>query len=260
VKSAFLILLFLSITAFAAPAAAAVVITQRETVNAGSNGSNTTTRVITIDGNKQKSADDQQEMIIDLDKGTATIVNPAARTASEMAFPFTGPIAALLQGMYGANLTFRSTGAQKTAAGYQCNEYLGAGRLPTGDMTITGCFSTEAPGAAEYTAFYRKFAGKLNPSAADAVPGGIPLFLDTTVKLSAASIPGVPPEQAKTLSEMAAKQPPVVSSTQVIGVRNAEIPADTFLVPAGYTREKLDTSTQSESSSGVLPPSSPGPQ
>jgi hypothetical protein len=79
----------------------------------------------------------QKEIIIDLDNGTATMINRSARIASEMHFPFTDQSLRYCRECYGANIALRSTGVQKTA-GYQCIEYTGVGWIPTGDMRIIG--------------------------------------------------------------------------------------------------------------------------
>ena len=50
-----------------------------------------------IEGNLEVSSDNRQSMIIDLDKGKAIILNPANQSATELAFPFQGPMAALMQ-------------------------------------------------------------------------------------------------------------------------------------------------------------------
>ena len=47
------------------------------------------------------------------------------------------------------------------------------------------------------------------------VPGGVPLALDSTMKMGNVNIPGMAPEQAAKINEMMAKRPPVMTSTMV---------------------------------------------
>src|SRR6266853_1697746 len=198
--------LFLLVSA----ANAGVIVMQQETVSAGAEGATTTGRTIMIEGNREKSSDSSQSMIFDLDKGVAIVLNPAAQSATELPFPFRGPMAALMQGLYGAEITFGTTGVKQTVAGFDCAEYAGSGHVPTGDLTFTGCFAKDAPGAAEYTAFYKQFTAKMGKPAN--FPAGIPLKLETRVKIVASAIQGLPPEQAERIAQAAANQPPVTSS------------------------------------------------
>jgi hypothetical protein len=47
------------------------------------------------------------------------------------------------------------------------------------------------------------------------------------------------PEQSAKLKQMMANRPPVVSKTTVTQIASKDLPADTFTVPAGFTRQEM---------------------
>jgi hypothetical protein len=47
------------------------------------------------------------------------------------------------------------------------------------------------------------------------------------------------PEQAAKLKTMLANRPPVVSKTTVQQIASKDLPADTFAVPAGFTKQEM---------------------
>ena len=74
-------------------------------------------------------------------------------------------------------------------------------------------------GAEEFAAFEKHMADKLKstgtPTGNGEIPGGVPLALDSTMKMGKVNIPGMAPEQAAKINEMMAKRPPVTTSTTV---------------------------------------------
>ena len=223
----------------AAPSFAGVTIVQQESVSTGGGPASASDRTLMIEGNKEKTFDARQTMMIDLDAGAAIILNPAARSATQMPFPFRGAIAAMMQGMYGSGIVFQPTGVHRTLLGYTCDEYSGSGKLPTGDFSGSGCFSKDAPGATEYSAFYKQFGERIRGGPDSGVPAGIPLTLETTVKMTGVSIPGISPEQERALSEIASKQPAVVSSVKITSIKTGALPVTAFAIPEGYAIERL---------------------
>src|SRR5260370_3886200 len=119
--------------------------------------------------------------------------------------------------------------------------------MMAGDYTIKECFAKDAPGAAEYSAFEKNMASKLKgtgavePSAGE-VPDGVPLSLDSTMKMGNVSIPGMSPDQAAKINEMMKNRPPVVTSTVVQKIETQKLASDAFTVPSGFTKKELPSS------------------
>lgn len=224
-------------------ALAGLVLTQ-ETTTSSIGGNLKDNRTVMIEGHKQKLILKGQTVIIDLDKGQVILVDPAAHTYSPMDFPPRGRFAQMMQTMGGFNLDFTKTGQTSTVAGYSCEEYTGAGRLAIGEYTVKACFSSDAPGAAEYSAFDHLLALKLKNSAMATMksppPKGIPLLMNTTTKINSFSIPGVTPEQAKMIGRMMANRPPAVTNTIATSIKEQTLPPDTFEVPSNYTRKEFE--------------------
>ncbi len=221
----------------AAAANAGVILDQESTTNVQT-GAASNKRTIMIEGNKQKVIDGRHTVITDLDRGLMIMLDPASKTYMEMPFPPTGRLAAMMQGSGSFKINFKKTGKQKTINGYKCSEYIGSGHMAMGDYTVTGCFSTSAPGAAAYTAFDKAIEGKLKGTPMETGgerPEGLPLALDSTTKINPAGIPGLPPEQAKEM----ANQPPHTTKTVATSVKAETLPASTFAAPAGYTKREL---------------------
>ena len=227
----------------ALPAAAGVVITQKQHV---SNGQNTrdTEQTISVQGNKQKMVTDRHTIITDLDKGMMYVIDPQEKSYFEIEFPPKGQMAAMMAANAKAAMNFKKAGASHEIAGYKCVDYNGGGHMMAGDYTIKECFSKDAPGAQEFSAFEKNMASKLKtagavePSSGE-VPEGVPLQLDSTMKMGNVSIPGMSPEQAAKINQMMKNRPPVVTSTVVQKIQAQNLASDTFNVPAGFTKKEL---------------------
>jgi len=228
----------------ALPAAAGVVITQKQHVSNGKN-SRDTEQTISVQGNKQKEVDERRTLIADLDKGMIYIIDPNGKNYYEMEFPPKGPMAQTMAASTAAAMNFKKAGTSREIAGYKCNDYDGGGHAMVGDYTVKECFSTTAPGAAEFSAFEKIWAAKLKSAgatqtASGIVPEGVPLALDATTKMgSNVSIPGMSPEQKEKISQMMKNRPPVVTSTIVEKIETQKLASDTFTVPAGFTKKDL---------------------
>lgn len=108
--------------------------------------------------------------------------------------------------------------------------------------SVTGCFSNKAPGAGDFNAFQKTMAAKVKGTAMamqGQVPDGVPIELDSTTKITNFSMPGMSPEQSAKLKTMLANRPPVVSKTTVQQIASKDLPADTFTVPAGFTKQEM---------------------
>jgi hypothetical protein len=228
----------------ALPAAAGVVITQKQHVTNGKN-SRDTEQTISVQGNKQKEVDERRTLIADLDKGMIYIIDPKGKNYYEMEFPPKGPMAQTMAASTAAAMNFKKAGTSREIAGYKCNDYDGGGHAMIGDYTVKECFSTTAPGAQEFSAFEKIWAAKLKSAGATEpaggiVPEGVPLALDATTKPgSNVPLPGMSPEQKEKISQMMKNRPPVVTSTIVEKIETQKLASDTFTVPAGFTKKDL---------------------
>jgi hypothetical protein len=246
-----IILFAAAVLALTTTAMAGVVVDQ-EVSSDGPMGATSSKRTLEIQGHKQKVVSSNHSVITDLDNGIMILVDPKNKTYTEMPFPptqFGGH-----QSPAAFKITFKKTGVQKTEKGYRCEEYVGTGHMMMGDYTITGCFTKEAPGAAEYTAFDQTLASKLKGTAMEtegARPEGVPLVLNSLTKMDPSTMPGLTPERAK----MIANHPNMTSTTHTTNVKVADLPADTFTVPSGYTKRELPK--QTAPSTHPMPPGHP---
>src|SRR5208337_1656530 len=122
-------------------------------------------------------------------------------------------------------------------------DYDGGGHMMAGDYTVKECFSTTAPGAEEFSAFEKNMADKLKGSgttqANGEIPRGVPLALDSQMKMGKINIPGMAPEQAAKINEMMAKRPPVMTSTVVEKIETKKLADSDFAIPSDYTKREL---------------------
>lgn len=235
---------FAALAIFAASSTvhAGVVVTEQEVIDQGNGQPVTRNRTVMIQGNKQKMVTDRAQVVTDLDNGKMYLMNPEKKQYVEMPFPPQGPMAQMMAQRM-STLSFKKTGGgSKTISGYSCEQYSGAGSMMGNQYSVNGCFSTKAPGAHDFDAFQKTMAAKVKgtPMAMQGeVPDGVPLQLDSTTKITNFSMPGMSPEQSAKLKAMLANRPPVVSKTTVMQIASKDLPADTFTVPAGFTRQEM---------------------
>ncbi len=230
------------IALYALPAAAGVVIEQDQTVTSGDRTRNQHQTVM-VQGNKQKLITPTHEVITDLDKGKMYVTDPGAKTYIQMDFPPTGNMAKIMaaNGQNALNLT--AAGTSRTVLKYKCDDYKGQGKVMSGDYTITECFSTKAPGAAEFTAFEKKmrasFKGTPMASMASEMPDGIPMASDSTMKMGTITLPGLPPDQRAKIEAAMANRPPIQNKTVVTKITAQKLAASTFEVPSDYKERQM---------------------
>jgi len=228
----------------ALPAAAGVVITQKQHVSSGTNARDSE-QTISVQGNKQKMVTERHTIITDLDKGVMYVLDPTAKSYFEIEFPPKGPMAAMMAASQNAAMNFKKAGTTRKVAGYKCADYNGGGHMMQGDYSVKECFSTDAPGAQEFAAFEKNMADKLKSAATGQargeIPGGVPLALDSTMKMGHFSMPGMAPEQAAKINEMMSKRPPVVTSTLVEKIESKKLADSDFAVPEGFTKREMPT-------------------
>ena len=228
--------------ALCSPVLAGVEMTQEIVTNSGAN-SMTDNRTIMVQGNKQKVEMRGQTIVLDLDEGKMLLIDPAAKTYTELPFPPKGPMASMMQSVGGIDLDFKKTGTSQTLSGYKCQDYSSTGKSMMGEFSAKGCFASDAPGAADYTAFTKTMAQKFEAvgmaKTTGSQPDGVPMVLQTTTKITNFNIPGMPSEQAERLKQMMANRPPTTSKSTTTSIKTADLPASTFEVPAGYTERKI---------------------
>ncbi len=225
---------------------AGVVLEQTETSTGGPAAAAAQHKLtVMVEGNKEKMVmDNGGYMIIDLDKGVRTLVNSTDKTYSESPFPPSHAQSQMLKQLMADRFNFQKTGNKRTVAGYKCEEYSNSFKTPNGESSTTSCYSTDAPGAAEYAAFQKAAAIKLALGAAPGqgeggIPNGVPLATHSMRKMTSFSMPGLAPEQAEKMRQMMASHPPMVSEITVTKIASQSLPADTFSVPEGYTKAEM---------------------
>jgi hypothetical protein len=221
-------------------ARAGVVIDEQVTTTQGGAPPVIHARELMVQGHKEKMISERNMFVIDLDKGTMMLVDPNQKAYAEMPFPPHGMSSNPNQQL---DLNFQKTGKSSKVLDYRCDEYSGAGKTAMASVSTSGCFSTVAPGAAEFTDFTQAMGLKLKSAKAMAgkMPSGIPLTMDSTRTMNAGfSVPGMAPDQAARFKEMIAKQGPQTTKTVVTKIAARDLPADTFEAPAGYVRRGMN--------------------
>jgi Domain of unknown function (DUF4412) len=220
-------------------ARAGVVIDEQVTTTQSAGPAVTHNRQLMVQGHKEKMVSDRNVFVIDLDKGTMMLIDPNQKAYAEMPFP---PHAMSMNPSQQLDLNLKKTGKASKVLDYGCEEYSGAGKTTMAEVSTNGCFSTSAPGAAEFSEFTQAMGVKLKNARAMAgqMPSGIPLTMASTRTVNAGfSVPGMAPDQAARLKQMMAKQGPQTTKTVVTKIATRDLPADTFAVPAGYERRGL---------------------
>ena len=143
----------------ALPAAAGVVITQKQHVTSGTN-TRDSEQTISVQGNKQKMVTERHTIITDLDNGKMYVLDPNAKTYFEIEFPPKGQMATMMAASTNAAMNFKRAGSTREIAGYKCTDYNGGGHMMAGDYTVKECFSTTAPGAAGVCGLREKYGGQ----------------------------------------------------------------------------------------------------
>jgi len=246
---------------------AGVVIEEEESTSGSMMRPEASTRkqTVMLEGHKEKLVS-QHDIIIDLDKGTMTMIDPANKTYTELPTGFGGVLARSFAPL---NLEYKKTGNKKTIAGHNCVEYTGSGKNPNGEYSVTACYSKDAPGAGEYDKFQKAMVEKLGAAATGGSnpPEGVPLESKRTTKITGIAMPGMSPEQAKAMSQALANRPPVTSTITVTSIKEEKLPADTFAIPQGYTKREmahgppggLPMGHPSIPPAGAAPPAAPPP-
>lgn len=235
------VLLAIAPIAFAAIAGAGVVVDEQQTVDELNGARITRARTVMIEGDKQKAIIDNgaRTIITDLDKGTMSILDGRRKTYVQIPFPPKGGGMMIPSGL-SPSVTFKKTGVHNNMIGYSCDEYSGAGTVTGNSVTMSGCFSGTAPGAADYSNFQRVMADKVKGTTManmGEIPPGVPLRLKITTIIGNPP-PGMPPAQARSLREMLDHRQ-FVSDTTVSKISTRSLTADSFQVPADYQKQAV---------------------
>ena len=70
-------------------------------------------------------------------------------------------------------------------------------------------------------------------------PAGVPLRIDTSMKVTNVDIPGMTAQQKAEMNQKLASRPPVVTHMTVTKVSTQTLPEDTFTAPKGYTKQQM---------------------
>jgi hypothetical protein len=237
-KSGFTAATALALAIAASTASAGVVISQ-ERVN--QTGAQKTDQTVMVQGHKQKFIDGDREIVTDLDAGTVYIINPKRKEYFQSKFP---PVGMLAMRMIfgGSTIELKKTGGTDKVAGYACQDYTGGAILALHSISVTQCVASDAPGAKEFAEFQKLLQSKLKGSPVarkGEIPDGIPLLSAvTTASVPFKAPPGFPPAAAEQMNAKIAGHKPTVINTTVSTIEVKDLPADTFAMPAGYTKGK----------------------
>lgn len=240
-KSGFTAAAALALALAATTASAGVVISEQMVVN--NQGSvQKTEQTVMVQGHKQKVINgDEEQLITDLDAGSIYVITPKTRQFFQLTIPPVG-LVAMKMALEGSGIALKITGATSNVAGYACQDYAGSLVLVHHDISVSKCVASGAPGAKEFVAFQQALADKLRPAhlvPKGKVPDGIPVSSTITRKVALFKPPpGFPPAQAAKMNEGLAKFKPTIISTTVTKIEVKDLPADTFVVPAGYTKQE----------------------
>jgi hypothetical protein len=119
----------------ALPAAAGVVITQKQHVTSGTNARDSE-QTVSVEGNKQKMVTERHTIITDLDIGKMYVLDPKTKTYFQLDFPPKGQMAAMMAASTNAAMNFKKAGTTREIAGYKCTDYDGGGHMMAGDYKI----------------------------------------------------------------------------------------------------------------------------
>jgi hypothetical protein len=222
---------------------AGVVVDEQQIVDQPNGGKITRSRTVMIEGSRQKSLIDNgnRTVITDLTKGTMTMLDKPRKSYVEFPFPpRTGPLAAV-QGNMLPTVSFKKTGARDKILGYSCEVYTGSGTVGTNAVSMTGCFSTSAPGATDYTGFQDEMASKVKgtPMAnMGQIPAGVPLTLTVATTMGRIPTAGMSPDQAAKVNRLLANRQ-FVTRTQVTKITEMSLTPDAFEIPPGYQKQEL---------------------
>jgi Domain of unknown function (DUF4412) len=224
---------FLGLAILTGVAHAGVVVEEQQVVDRGVGTPTTNKITVMVQGNKQKYVigDGKQESITDLDQGTRAMVSNARKMYVVLPFPPKGMT--MPPNAKKSALAFAKTGGHETIAGYHCDDYTGTGSMGENEMTVNGCFSTSAPGAANFTAFQKTMSEKVKDTPMALMsdtPAGIPLKIDTSLK-----------------QKTAGGRQPIVTHMTVTKVTEQDLPSDTFQPPKDYTKQQMPMM-------GMMPP------
>ena len=236
-------------TAGARMAAAGVVVEQQVTRESEAVQEQT----VMVQGKKEKWINGPLVVVSDLDSDVMTVSNSAAKVFVQRPLFLNSSLARQPSRSSARERTERldpeqpmsllllaklnKTGNHQKAAGYGCDEYAGVAHLPEGDFSLTACFSTSAPGAAEFGGFMRTLMAKAKPEVAGEkrLPPGIPLSLVSTLKRRPFSLPSwMSSEQVARAKQILDK--PIITRTVVTKLTIRDLPASTFEPPTSYSR------------------------
>lgn len=220
------------------PASAGVVLQRRQTINSGGQ-QRSIEETVMIQGAKEKRTVEHLDIITDLDARKVTTIDHTSKSYVETEYPPPTAPAGAIAMQLGLVVDYSQESGERMVAGYKCEYYKGVRTSRVADLVITQCVTTDAPGAAAYSAFDHQRIEILKAEHAKVsnhLPPGMPLEVTLSVARAMPATRDTDPEKLRGLQEMIAKQPKTNATTEVLKVTARNLPADTFNVPKGYTR------------------------
>ena len=230
--------------AVVATTASAGVVVSRETVVGTQPGGRKSTQTLMIQGHKQRLIDPDRDTITDLDAKKTYVLDTKDKKFLEIPFPPVNGFQRMITRQTLAIALTKAAGTNKVA-GYSCQDYTGSVPVAQSTLSVTECVASDAPGAKEFVDYQKALAqtAKGTPLAPKGeIPDGIPVSSVSTRKVNPfPHLPGATAEQMAKLNAAMAKNKPFVTSVTVSKIETKDIPADTFVVPADYTKVKEPT-------------------
>ncbi|MGA9725381.1 MAG: hypothetical protein WBQ86_23190 [Candidatus Binatus sp.] len=248
--------------ALAATTASAGVVISQEAVTKVHGRDRKVEQTVMIQGHKRKVIASEKgtvtrETVTDVDAGKIYMIFPKVKQFAEFKFPPEKALALMVVWEESTIDLDKKTDGTDKVAGYACQDYAGSSVFIFNNIDVTKCLATAAPGAKEFFEFEKALAQKLQgtPLAPKGeIPYGIPVSATFTSQLVPFTPPAkMPPEEAAKVKEKLAKYRPVTSNVTVSKIEVKDIPADAFVVPAGYTPAPAATLPQP-----LTPPVKPG--
>jgi hypothetical protein len=227
--------------AIAATTASAGVVLSQDVVASSNTGSIKSEQTVMVQGHKQKIVSADQETIVDLDAGKVYFLYPKAKQYLQTNFPPPG-LLAVDMALYRFAIQWKKTTGTDKAAGYACQDYAGVTEAGSMILKAIECVASDAPGAKEFTEFNQamadKLKGKLRVNTSE-LPEGVPLIeISNRVPFPFRPVPGISPEISAKIQARMAKNKPITRETTVSKIEVKDLPADTFVVPAEYSKGK----------------------
>jgi len=218
-------------------ARAGVIIQERIGLEQSGSPPSVSSRALMIQGEKEKvQVNDHLWMILDATDQTATVVNSGLRAFRQ--FPLRAIAGSTLDPDRLLYTVFKITSKTHTLLGSKCRDYTANSHGVTMVTATTACFSTGVTGSTDFNRFIRTVLQQRSyGSGAPSIPEGLPLTIESIRTVNPSIVPtDIPKEEAVRFEKRIASIPPEITRVEVTKISAANLAADEFTIPAGYSR------------------------